>query len=579
MDDSYLVLFNPDTSDPRSDLAALAANLAKRGMRLRHASSTTHIFASKQTPVMRLPQGALAVGRLFQKNGRAVDGASVPAELAPDKLRGHVLDNCWGEYVFLQPESSGGPALTVMRDPSGSVGCVYSFQNGGWFVTSDISLARELGLYRQHVDWDFITYFVAHPNHKTRRTALTDVYELLPGCSVCLRGHHATTRTEWSPWSFVEPAKRFADDAAAAGAIEASVSTAVSALAYEDETTVLELSGGLDSSIVAACLQRTSTHVDCFNLSTPIPGADERHYATRVADHLGLELETGVLPIEVARFDFAPPPQSVGPCLTALQYATDAAMQSVGDEKLSDSFFSGAGGDTVFCYLSTAAPAADAFRAHGMASGITALKDLAELHQCTIWKASRLTLRKLLRSPPPPSKANRLFLAPSVVVEASEAHPWFAGPDDALPGDRERIIGLAGTQLFRDAVPRSRTRAVRMPLLAQPVVETCLRVPTWMWMRGGHNRAVARTAFMHRLPAEIIDRRSKGSFIGYSGAVFERNMPGMRAFLLEGHLQERGLLDATALRAVFDDTQRAYSNAMQRVFDLCMVENWVRHQA
>src|SRR3546814_5705921 len=46
-------------------------------------------------------------------------------------------------------------------------------------------------------------------------------------------------------------------------------------------------------------------------------------------------------------------------------------------------------------------------------------------------------------------------------------------------------------------------------LLAQPIVETCLRIPTWDWCRGGINRAIAREAFSTALPARVIARRSK----------------------------------------------------------------------
>ncbi|MGK4422636.1 asparagine synthase-related protein, partial [Klebsiella pneumoniae] len=49
------------------------------------------------------------------------------------------------------------------------------------------------------------------------------------------------------------------------------------------------------------------------------------------------------------------------------------------------------------------------------------------------------------------------------------------------------------------------------PLLSQPLVETCLGVPSWLWFEGGRNRVVARRAFAGDLPADVIWRRSKGT--------------------------------------------------------------------
>jgi len=151
-------------------------------------------------------------------------------------------------------------------------------------------------------------------------------------------------------------------------------------------------------------------------------------------------------------------------------------------------------------------------------------------------------------------------------------------PTHAYAGDIERITDLAGTQIFRDITLRGTRRWMRLPLLSQPVVEACLRTPAWMWIAGGRNRSVARAAFADQLPAPILDRRSKGSFAAYSGAVYRRSKQGMRTFLLDGQLRERGLLDVPALEAYFDAELAARDTSFMRIFALCMVENWVRNR-
>jgi asparagine synthase (glutamine-hydrolysing) len=116
-----------------------------------------------------------------------------------------------------------------------------------------------------------------------------------------------------------------------------------------------------------------------------------------------------------------------------------------------------------------------------------------------------------------------------------------------------------------------------MPLLAQPVVEACLRVPSWMWIDGGRNRAIARDAFSEALPETILNRRSKGTFMNYTASVYRRSRQTIASFLLDGSLQAQGLLDRAALERYLAQPPVARDDTFMRLFDLCMIENWVRH--
>jgi asparagine synthase (glutamine-hydrolysing) len=313
-------------------------------------------------------------------------------------------------------------------------------------------------------------------------------------------------------------------------------------------------------------------------MMTPVPGSDERGYAKRISDRLGTALHTEWLGFEHMQFDFAPPSDSVAPRVGPLQHAVEQVMQGAADRLGANAHISGAGGDTVFCYLRTAAPATDAIRAAGLWRGLTTIWDLSQLHQCTVWKAGRLALRKLLRPPTAPYVKEHAFLSSKVRTDV-EAHPWYAVPTEVLPGDRERIFELAGSQVFRESTVRGHARPVRMPLLSQPVMESCLRVPTWMWVTGGHNRAVARSAFAERLPPELLHRRSKGSLMNFLGATYGRTKHSVGDFLLSGELTSRGLLDADSLRQFIGRELLPREETFTRLYDLCMIENWVRHNA
>jgi asparagine synthase (glutamine-hydrolysing) len=575
----YLVLLK----DPRASVEAMGMDLGsvqrKTGLSPVKSNSMLDVLIGPSTDVLHLPGGALVIGRLFTRKGSRVDDAST-LSLPRDSsaVCRYFLEHFWGPYILIQTSSDPIEPVNVLRDPSGGLPCVASQGLAPAFITSDVSLPISLGFYERSIDWDYILHFLNYPHMKTEATALKGLIELLPGCAMRISEHATKTELAWSPWDFVQPGVRLMDSNQAARSIREAVEMAVRAMTADDASILLEISGGLDSSIVASCLAHTGANLTCSTLVTPVPGADERFYARLVASSLGAPLHVEQLEFGDALFDIPPDANLTSPAVTMLQSATDVLMDSAARRHAATCHLSGGGGDTVFGYLGNASPAADAFKAQGIVAARTAISDLAEMHRCTTWKAGWLALKKLLRAPRPARTADTSFLSPHAVISAPRAHPWHIAPAGILPGDRERVFDLAGTQSFIDGLPRSRLRTFHMPLLSQPVVETCLRVPSWMWIAGGINRAVAREAFADVLPAQILARRSKGTFAPFTGAIFRRSRHAMLKFLLEGELQQRGLLNTAALREFFLSEQHARGETFSRAFDLYMIENWIRHQ-
>jgi len=581
MDSDYIAILAPTEEGIDTAFPYLTDVLSTMGMRVRYASGALTLFGTEDISTLPLPGDGILIGRLFTQDGIAVnDGARLQGLTDPRQIQKHILETYWGSYLIIQPDAQDPSAFTMTRAPSaaGNLPCVWSIRSGAGFLTSDVSLAIRTCLYRKRINWDFIAHRLRYPGLKTQRTGLTELAELLPGCVLRTSGFKVSVRQAWSPWDFVVRERRYRDLGDAADQIRHAVQSAVHAWADIDQSILLELSGGLDSSIVAACLQNCPARVVCCNLVTPVPGVDERQYARQMAVQLGVELHTEHLGFDKACFDFAPPPDSVAPTMGPLQYVVDEAMEAAAEYHGTTAYYSGGGGDSVFCYLRTAAPSTDAWRAHRFGTAITAVRNLANLHQCTFWKAGRLTLSKLRRPPQSPFHQDPTFLAPGSACVEPEAHPWFETPLNALPGDRERIFDLAANQLFEGQVARRYRRPLRFPLLSQPVMEACLRAPSWMWIAGGRNRAVARTAFSGLMPPDVLNRQSKATYMSYLVAVYERNKHQIEEFLLSGRLGSQGLLDTPALSTFFSKPLLPHDRTFLRMFDLCMVENWVRHQ-
>ena len=90
---------------------------------------------------------------------------------------------------------------------------------------------------------------------------------------------------------------------------------------------------------------------------------------------------------------------------------------------------------------------------------------------------------------------------------------------------------------------------------------------------------MARQAFADRLPSNVLNRKSKGTFTAYLGAIYRRRSPDMLRFLTEGSLQAQGILDADALQALATTSEPASEATFMRLFHLCAVENWVQQQS
>ncbi|TAM57513.1 MAG: asparagine synthetase B family protein [Rhodanobacter sp.] len=573
----YIILLGEKLNQSADYTLQLERFLRAEGMICKLESASARVFASANAPTLAIPGHGVLIGQIFTKDGQPIlqrldiDGSA-------HELTSRLLQHIWGDYLAVLVDRGGSATITLLRDPSGAVPCVYSLVDGEGFITSDIGLAVDLGLYRKEVDWQAIAHCLSFPFLKTARTALKYVSELLPGSMLTCQGRGASIRSAWSPWRFVEEDVRHKDPRVAAGDIRAAVSNVVRALSTGDDRFLVELSGGLDSSIVAMCLRDASLRAAFCTMVMPVSGTDERPYARLVTEALGQEL----FPVEVGfdndRLEFSIPRSSVVPVIGSPQNATNEAWEEAGIKHGVDSFFSGGGGDTIFCYLKTAAPAADAFSERGAMAGIAAIENLAALHRCTVFKAGRLTLKKMLRRPRAAWKEDRTWLNPAYASTVPEHHPWMDAPSGALPGDREKIHDLIGTQLFRETALRGAKHSTHFPLLSQPVMEACLKVPTWMWIADGQNRAVARQAFADRLPQGILDRRSKGSYVGYMATVYMRNKLKMHEFLEEGQLCAHDLLDHSALAAFFAKDLAPRDLSFLRVFDMCAAENWVRQQ-
>ena len=525
--------------------------------------------------------GGLVIGSLFRRSPlteRVRDlTPSLWRELGRAEGRGFTR-NFWGSYLalLLKPDGKG---VRVLRDPSGGVPCYHTRHYDMTVIASQVRDLERAGLVSGRVNWAFVARHLHRPGHHGADTGLADVEELLPGHALALSdlpasGAHVVERL-WQPWDHAlaghaDPDKRLAE------MLGALVDKTIGALAGQFSHVVLNLSGGLDSSIIAAALAHTGVETTCLTLATPDGEGDERYFAQAVADRLGLALEAHFY--DLADVDIEKPAAPHLPRPTARTFAqgSDRMRQALAQERGAQALFSGDGGDNVFCLMQSATPVVDRLLAEGPSRGVLAtLGDMSRLTRCSMVAVARRALRKY-RQRPYSWPSNARYLSPRALVlsDALAWHPWLSPPEGTLPGKAAHAALLVRAQNYPEAYLPGHTPSI-LPLLAQPLVEFCLSVPTWAWCAHGQNRSLARAAFADRLPSSIIGRRTKGGPDSFCVRIVETQRARLRALLLDGLLAAERLLDTDALAESLSEANLGGADH-HRLLAVADAETWAR---
>jgi asparagine synthase (glutamine-hydrolysing) len=114
------------------------------------------------------------------------------------------------------------------------------------------------------------------------------------------------------------------------------------------------------------------------------------------------------------------------------------------------------------------------------------------------------------------------------------------------------------------------------PLYSQPLIELALRIPTYILTVGGWERAIARRAFQHDMPREIVFRRTKGGVEEHLRAIMVRNIGLVRDLLLDGHLVREGILDRGKLAAALSGKPTRVAAGNVELYECFSAEAWAR---
>ncbi|HEY7900535.1 MAG TPA: asparagine synthase (glutamine-hydrolyzing) [Caulobacteraceae bacterium] len=493
------------------------------------------------------------------------------------------------------------------RDRFGEKPLAYVADAAGLAFASEVDALAEALPHRPALSADALTAFFRLGYIPAPLTIFEGVQKLEPGSLLRWRvGEGATTAPYWSLAETIAAGRldRFSSAAAAAEALEPAIGAAVRRQSVSDVPIGLFLSGGLDSTLIAA-LMAGGSPLNTFTLGFEDRRFDEAANARAIADHLGTRhcemIATNADALAVAPelgslYDepFADPSQ-IPTVLVSRLAAREIKVCLSGD-----------GGDEMF-------------------GGYVRYPGVERLWRTLRWLPGRRTLGRALEQAPLAQLERRLgFLGPlaerygsraalgpslrraggwmqaptrAALVEAAmtiwpapgpeiaggaDPAAWRPSPpafDEPLEGSlwRDGVDYLPGDILAKvDRAAMSVGLETRAPLLDPEVAALAWRLPMRLKIDGQTTKAIVRTLLARRLPLSLFERPK----VGFT--------PPLHAWLT-GPLRSwaRDLIDPALLRrqghldpAIVGEAWRRLddegdSGAAPRIWAVLMFQSWL----
>jgi asparagine synthase (glutamine-hydrolysing) len=489
---------------------------------------------------------------------------------------------CWGQYLAVAGARGDEDAL-VYRDPSGALDVMtWDLGEGLCVLASDMTRApRWLRPRRQSLNWDRIGRMLAVPYASTSTSLFDDIDDVAPGQMLALA---ATPKVEmiWSPGAFVGRGSLDLRDVQAELVRRLDACTAALVSCYD--RVLVELSGGLDSSVLASALHATGETgrvAAWVNFQGDRAEGNESRYASDVTDRIAVELtrvHKEIVPVDEKTL--AELAREFWPAIGGVDVGRDRLQTQMLRDTGARAILSGQGGDGVYFQAPTAMVAADEFHRQGWRALMSpVLPNVARRAHMSVWAV--LNQIRLARR----GQEKRLsvwsgILAPDLQASVREiAHPWVldARSRGLPPGKVLHIQGIAVTHVYNNRSRRRRVADLVYPHFAQPVTELCLGIDVPDLAGGSYDRPFARQAFAGRLPASVLQRRGKGNLTAYFAHLVAESAEALRPYLLDGCLCGAGLLDRAELEALLDPDRLIWRAAPTDVLWAAVTEAWARY--
>ena len=552
-----------------------------------------HVFCADIRPGSAQPypmhnRAGIVLGALFEKPSderagvpkRAVLGEAASVRLIRSQGR-DLADAYWGRYVaFLCDHTSG--TRYVLCDPTGQMPCLSAKWRGIHCFFSAAADYRELTLGRLSINRAAIAYYLLDSQRPARATGLNEIGRVMAGECLEICADRVERHLYWHPQKFAQN-DLIEDVEQATAALRTATRSCVHAWASCFDSIMHRLSGGIDSSIVLSCLRDAPTplQLTCVNYYGTGADEDERYFARLAARSAGVELIERARNAELRLTELALLQQTDIPNATIGTLELWRSEAALAKQRQARAYFTGNGGDQIFFSHPYTAAASDCLRAHGFGSRFLSVAlDAAYASRVSIWSVIRETLIKRTWDPFDHQWKHLKLLKPEVHREVDTSqmlHPWFLEPSDMPLGKLWHAYVIATPSPLYDPAQQPGDPEPLDPLISQPLIEVCLRIPTYILIHEGLDRAIARRAFSNEVPEEILKRIAKGGMDVHVDEVVARNADYIRELLLDGSLVAMGLLNREKTELALNPEAPDSGALSSELLTYVVTEMWINH--
>jgi asparagine synthase (glutamine-hydrolysing) len=503
-----------------------------------------------------------------------------------------------GMFAFAIWDAAAG-RLTLARDRVGIKPLYYGTLHGGGIVfASELAAVLAHGGVDRTLSRDGLaSYFFSdyvHPPH----TIVRGVRKLPPGHTVVWdNGRLEEPRPFWQvPAAAPAPAPR-ENDQALAERLWSELGAAVEAQLVADVPVGIFLSGGVDSSTVAALAAgRAPGRMKAFSIGFDSATFDESDYARLVAGRLGVEHIVETLREETLLEVIDPALDRLDEPLADPSYLPTYLLSRLAARHVKV-VVGGDGGDELWAGYPT-------YRAHryaaiyghlprwlraGLIEPVIDHLPVDHRYQSLEWKLRRFAQRfdddrvrrhlRWMSSADLPDLASALDGGPAVEPATLRARPPADGAGDWL----NQILALDFTTYMPGSVLTKVDRAsmahgleVRPPLLDNALVDLAFSLPSTYKLRGQRGKYLLKRAAKGKVPDEVIERPKQGFAIPLASWLAGPLRARVESVLAGSPLWDLRVLSRATFITWYHQHRMRRSDRSKPLWALLVLDHWVR---